>query len=258
MIKKKYIINGSRSGACFHNLLLQYSYCINNDLEFGGLIVGKNEEVHTGDQDPFLNKQSICNMLGLPDILKYDEIQTKNIDIINIKNLHKTHDEKLFNNNFIKLLHSSCKIYKSIKQNYLTVGIHIRRGDVKPIGKWAERYLYNKYYLDLINLIKTINNNCMIKIFSESKSYESFEDFKLLNCNLYLDKEIEYTWTELINSNIFIMSKSSFSYVPAVYNKNIVIYHPFWHNKLPSWLDITDINFNKLLENSILNGNISL
>lgn len=48
------------------------------------------------------------------------------------------------------------------------------------------------------------------------------------------------------------MSQSSFSYVPSIYNKNIVIYHPMWSNKLKNWLDVSDPEFNNLLKKSIL------
>lgn len=33
------------------------------------------------------------------------------------------------------------------------------------------------------------------------------------------------------------MSKSSFAYVPAIYNNNFVIYYPAWYPKLNHWHD---------------------
>lgn len=255
MPEKNYIICGSRTGACFHLLLKFYSHCITNNLEFGGLIVyNDKDETREGlsNKNAFEIKDSVCRILGLPNVISYDKsLNFNNIKIARFRE-DKDYDEKYFNTDFIKILHDSCSIYRHIKVKYLNVGIHIRRGDILPgFCRGAERYLYNKYYIDLINLIKTMNNNCVINIYSEKKSYESFEDFKLLNCNLYLDTKIDIVFSELINSDIFIMSRSSFSYVPAIYNKNILIYHPFWHGKFENWLDVTDENFEEQLKNSL-------
>ena len=52
----------------------------------------------------------------------------------------------------------------------------------------------------------------------------------------------------MISADIFIMSKSSFSYVPAVFNNNKVIYTEMWHKKLDNWISHNDPNLIKLLE----------
>jgi hypothetical protein len=44
---------------------------------------------------------------------------------------------------------------------------------------------------------------------------------------------------QLATADILIMSRSSFSYVAAVLNRNgIVMYHPFWHEPLSSWMTV--------------------
>ena len=44
---------------------------------------------------------------------------------------------------------------------------------------------------------------------------------------------------KLATADILIMSRSSFSYVAAVLNRNgIVMYHPFWHRALSSWMTV--------------------
>ena len=82
--------------------------------------------------------------------------------------------------------------------------------------------------------------NSEISIFSESNSSESFEQFLEIGCTLKLDLDLVETWKELINSDVFFMSKSSFSYVPAMYNKNLIVYYPAWYQKLEHWLDCQD------------------
>lgn len=258
---KNYILLNSRSGAAYHLLLKFYSHCLANNLEFGGLLFESNKDESNRMSSSKKNnkeilkwKNDICKILGLPNALDLDDKKTnrKNIKIINFND--NGFDEKYFNDNFLNKLHNSCKIYRNINKNNLVVGIHIRRGDVSPgFIKGANRYLYNKYYVNIINLIRKFNKNAVINIYSEKKSYESFNEFRSMKCNLYLETDIHKVWTELINSHIFVMSKSSFSYVPAIYNKNIVIYHPFWHKKLKNWLDFSDPNFENILKNSINN-----
>jgi hypothetical protein len=41
---------------------------------------------------------------------------------------------------------------------------------------------------------------------------------------------------ELATADVLVMSRSSFSYVAGLLNKNcVVLYHPFWHEALSSW-----------------------
>ena len=45
----------------------------------------------------------------------------------------------------------------------------------------------------------------------------------------------------MATADIFMMSRSSFSYVAAILNRRgIVIYYPFWHSPLPSWIVATE------------------
>ena len=57
----------------------------------------------------------------------------------------------------------------------------------------------------------------------------------------------------MINADIFVMSKSTFSMVPAIYNSNMVIYHPFFFNPLKSWISAKDSNFESSIKKYILN-----
>jgi hypothetical protein len=53
---------------------------------------------------------------------------------------------------------------------------------------------------------------------------------------------------KLATADILIMSRSSFSYVGAILNRNgIVLYHPFWHPAPSSWITVDpDGQFNQL------------
>ena len=40
---------------------------------------------------------------------------------------------------------------------------------------------------------------------------------------------------DFVLTNVLILSKSSFSLVPALFNPNTVVYTPFWHQPLANW-----------------------
>jgi len=48
------------------------------------------------------------------------------------------------------------------------------------------------------------------------------------------------------------MSKSSFSYVPALYNKNFVVYYPAWYDKLNHWTSSDDLDLWDKIRNYIV------
>ena len=114
--------------------------------------------------------------------------------------------------------------------------------------KYAYRYLYNSYYTNIINMIKKYKSTYKlnITILSEKKSYESLDCFS--EYNILLNKNLTECWEMMYKADILVISKSSFSYVPAIYNKNIVIYTLFWHKKLENWLDSSSSIFDKDLD----------
>lgn len=119
------------------------------------------------------------------------------------------------------------------------VAVHIRRGDVS-LNTHTSRYIPNQYFLNCCKMVLERFPNSEINIFSESHSSESFEGFEEIGCKLNLDLDLSETWREIITSDVFFMSKSSFSYVPAMYNKNLVVYYPAWYQKLNHWISCED------------------
>ena len=131
--------------------------------------------------------------------------------------------------------------------------VHIRRGDVNP-NKYPNRYVYNKYYIDLLKCIisEIKEKSYQITIISEKNSYEPFDNFKeFKNIQFDLDTNTISNWKKIINSDIFIMSKSSYSYTPALFCRGIVIYINFWCPKINDWL-LGDSNNFKIIFNKKL------
>jgi len=83
----------------------------------------------------------------------------------------------------------------------------------------------------------------MINIYSESESFESWSEFLKLGCQLKLGTSLTECWQAFINSDVLILSRSSFSYVPALYCKGLVIYSDFWHKPVEGWLDVDSDKF---------------
>ena len=239
-----------RSGSQIHDMLFAYAYCFHKKYTFiGGLIKNNKKDILSLIKLlNFLDKTNSPNLLNL----KYNKNKLK---LFNSK-IYRSIDSKIFTNDFLKNIWSKYK-YDKKNKDIFTIAIHIRRGDVTPklFHKGYNRYIPNKYYLKLIKYIENIftklniQKKLEINIYTESKSYETLDVFK--KYHLHIDTSLISVWEQLINSDIFIMSKSSFSFIPALYNKNIVLYYPFWHNKLNHWLNSMNPNFPTYFENTL-------
>jgi len=78
-----------------------------------------------------------------------------------------------------------------------------------------------------------LNMPFQINVYSEGEK----EDFKELLeiANLRLDADVFETFYNLVQADILIMAKSSFSYCAALLSRGIIIYEPFWHPPLNDW-----------------------
>ena len=74
-------------------------------------------------------------------------------------------------------------------------------------------------------------------IYSQSSSYELFDDFREKGYELHIDEDLSDVWTVALKSDVFIMSRSSFSFVPAMLAQNTteVVYTPYWEKPLRGW-----------------------
>lgn len=98
------------------------------------------------------------------------------------------------------------------------------------------RYTSYEHYTILINKLKNIYPNYNIHIFSQKKISLYYKDIdKIENVKLHLDTDAITSFHHMCNSDILVIAKSSFSYLAAIYNKNKVIFFPFWHAPLDNW-----------------------
>jgi hypothetical protein len=100
----------------------------------------------------------------------------------------------------------------------LRVVVHIRRGDVTPCDPL--RYLPNSYYLELIR--RYAPRHAELTIYSQRDSVEPWDDFANYSLNLADDEgdDVIAAWEAMMNADVLILSKSSFSIVPALLHKS--------------------------------------
>jgi hypothetical protein len=126
------------------------------------------------------------------------------------------------------------------KVDYTKIAIHIRRGDVSE-SQNNTRYVPLSYYQDVFDKLSLLYPNPYFFIFTEITpgNKDEFLEFEKKNENLPLklmpDIDTLITLEYLIEADVLVMSKSSFSYVAGLYNENDVYYMDFWHAKLNRW-----------------------
>jgi len=68
----------------------------------------------------------------------------------------------------------------------------------------------------------------------------SLQEFSVLpSLKLFVNERAIDCLRKLATADVLVMSRSSFSYVAAVLNRNgVVLYHPFWHSGPSSWIPV--------------------
>ena len=130
----------------------------------------------------------------------------------------------------------------------LKVAVHIRRGDYDPcIPTLRKKYLPNEYYLRVLDgYLPTacISRRCDVTIYTDNvykkELLEDFDPFRARNFTIDFDSPIKDIWRAFINADVLVISKSSFSLVPALLNRNQVIVPDLNYKvdkmNLPHWI----------------------
>jgi hypothetical protein len=227
------IARPDRSGSKVNEDLFVYAHCLKMGYNYLGPIGTNWLEDHT----------RLCAFLNLPLPLKNPPPDGSSLKIVEDDYSRKIYPDvnHLITNDFLGKIRSQAEVNILSPEKFENpkISIHIRRGDVS-LHTHTSRYITNQYFLDSCKMILQRFPNSEINIFSESDSSESFDQFLQIGCRLKLDIDLAETWKQIINSDVFFMSKSSFSYVPALYNRNLIVYYPAWYQKLDHWLDSMD------------------
>jgi hypothetical protein len=127
---------------------------------------------------------------------------------------------------------------KSPRRNeVLTVCVHIRRGDITP--SCPSMWTSTSFIAETIAKVRgVLDANCIkykICVFSQAR----YTDVAELDAatEFFLDADPIWSMRELIEADILIMAKSSFSYVSALLSDGIKIYEPWLgYPPLSSWV----------------------
>jgi hypothetical protein len=134
------------------------------------------------------------------------------------------------------------------------ISIHVRRGDVSSSGVNSGRFTEIEVLTGLVEVIsKFLSDNSIqyeIDIYSQGSENE-FVKFKKFNASLKLNLNEFDTFKGLVNSDILITAKSSFSYTAALLSDALVFYDKFWHGPLKSWVNYCSANPKKIQDSLV-------
>lgn len=225
-----------RSGATIQDMLLAHAYAFRHNQTYGGACA----------KAPLLYQKDhmiMIEVLGLSHVLKFACPPTGS-RIEKLDTMHTRFGTRLWNNEWLEHIRSQqrgIQIDNLALNRGKQVVLHIRRGDVDLCDpETTDRYLTNQHYHSLIK--KFASDVTQITIFSERKSSETWDDFSSngIAYNLQLDQAPAEAWKAMMNADTLILSKSSFSIVPSIFNRGEVIYTPFWVKPLTHWKVVDD------------------
>ena len=252
-----------RSGAVLQDMLLAHAYAFQQNQTYGGACAtdaAKQRDEETTQQQQQQDHWRMIEALGLRHVLKFacpttdpQLASSSSSSIIIDRHLYTRFGTRIWTPEWLQHIRSQQQPQQEVVDQYDTsttnirgkrsVVAHIRRGDVDLCDpQTSDRYLTNQHYLNLLAMYAD-NTKDAVTIFSEQKSTESWEDFRQHQSyyNLQLDQPPVEAWKAMMQADVLILSKSSFSIVPALFNRHgVVVYTPFWVQPLPHWRVVDD------------------
>ena len=218
------------------DMLLCHAYAWNHNAIYGGSC-GEPTKLHK-THERLLESVGLLTELPFQCPKHHNDTTTRRKTIP--RSVFQKEDTQLWNPGYVDYLKRHVVRYP-IKTSPFTIAVHIRRGKFSPCAgtvQGYDPYLPNAHYQRLID--KYMQPNARVVIFSQKKSFESFDAFqKQQNYEVYLDEDITHVWKTMLVADVVIQSRSSFSLIPAVVSKGTVVYTPFWHAPLEGW-DVVD------------------
>jgi hypothetical protein len=237
-----FITNKDRSdgfGAQYQTIIFTILFAELMGLEF--VYSPFNKMDHNYDNDPFFieKKENLINIQN--NFTKKDNVEQNKIVNFDLSQIYSSVEGRL---DYCLSTDSFKKIknlfYKKnpipVKSNKKIVNIHIRRPNIFDIGSYG--YNTDEYFISIIDEIKEKHLDIeKITIYSQGK-IEDFSKFNDYGVDFKLNLSIEETFTDLVFSDILVMSKSSLSYCAGLLCEGIVYYTPFWHKPKNTWIKI--------------------
>jgi len=150
----------------------------------------------------------------------------------------------------------------SNESRVIHVAAHLRRGDVETNKvKGRKRITEDNAYIELFTGIRSaiarISPGVMVDMHAFTSCSRALDEvacdkhseyvqslYRVHGISVHMDyensatatKDAIRTWAHFISADVLIVAKSSFSFTPAMFNANCVIYEPHWSKPLSSWV----------------------
>jgi len=133
----------------------------------------------------------------------------------------------------------SDKADAAVPSQTLRIAMHVRRGDVAADGPNARRYTctdkVKRTYQHLIAVLDCLDRPYHVTLYSQGDPAQ-FVDLQDRGVTVATDLDPFRTFEQLVLADVLVTAKSSYSYVAALLSQGTVLYEPFWHSPLPTWL----------------------
>lgn len=183
----------------------------------------------------------LINMFALPELTTVPPSGATEIRRSEYNEMHLT---CRYPSTLLMSLRHRAPLTRDTRQHPFAV-VHIRRGDIhrkRPDPRLGySRFVDVDYFRRHIDAIRTRGVSRVVIVSEQMNSEDVQREFA--DCELRLaafPEDSEATvedWKLMATADILVLSPSSFSYVPALFNPNFVIYKPFWHAQQPGWIN---------------------
>ena len=235
-----YITNKTRTdgfGAQYQCIIFTILFADLMGLEFVYTPFEKMEHNYDDDSNFLEKKEKLINILN--NYKNKKDVEPEKIKDFDIGHIYNTVESNLDYCLSTETFYKIRKLFHDNKTNIIkekTLNIHIRRPNKFDIGDYG--YTEDEYFLNILKKIQLNHPDIKkIKIHSQGDEF-NFSRFNNQNIDICLNKPIEETFTDLVNSDILVMSKSSFSYTAGLLCDGIVYYLPFWHKPRKTWITL--------------------
>ena len=224
-------------GSFLHNCISAEAFC---DTFAGSLFEESSLQAarYAGACLDQLNK--LCDMMGLlRPIIDAPPAST----LLTREEYETVHLNTQFPDKFLSKMRKRAHCRRNILERFAVV--HIRRGDIcrdrpdpcRGFSRFVE-VAYFRRHVDAIRRSAISRVLVLTEAQNSDDVVQEFSDCEVHAARFPSDSErVVEDWELMATCDVLVLSPSSFSFVPALFNDNTVIYKPFWHAPLPGWID---------------------
>ena len=239
-----------RSGAAIMDMLLAHAYAHAHNYTYAGacpkkkIRFRKNKSAHL----------QLIEELGLGHVLRFecptaDTNQSLNTTIMvpdSHYQLPLKNTRDLWTPDWLRSIYSLQKLpwldqkqkrhhQQQANREKKQVAVHIRRGDVALCQSQGlrDRYIPNRFYAQLLSRYFGSDDSYTVTVYSESTTFEDWKDLTdriadttKIRIHFALDTPLPSVWRALMEANVVVVARSSFSLVPAIFNRGGTILYP--------------------------------